>query len=311
MISANESYFVSPSYPALQTERLNPPMCIFTLQRNNLVQKWPICQIRLDFDEFSLAPPRDGSCGQLTDSFVISGVTNFNSTGLPPNGLCGDLTGQHLYIDVDPLDTNEPLLLVVNTANEELYNRKWSIRIQQIACQSPFRAPTGCLQYFTSNTGLVESLNFRGPSRTRPVVTNPSPGQPIVPRSPNYFRNMNYGICIAQAPKMCGIRWIANEFDFGGLREGLSGVGYPNPTIDGSGCSIQRNLQSDRGDFIVIPSGSADGRALTQDRFCGQRLSPTDGSSVNSAIVCEYFAFLNCFYPKIDVREGQFSPLLL
>ncbi|XP_015782632.1 uncharacterized protein LOC107360478 isoform X2 [Tetranychus urticae] len=288
VISANESYFVSPQYPTLQTERLNPPMCIFTLHRNNLIQKYPICQIRLDFDEFSLAPPRNGSCGFQTDSFVISGASNFNSTGLPASGLCGDLTGQHLYIDVDPDDVNEPLLLVVNTANEEMYNRKWSIRIQQIPCQSPFRAPSGCLQYFTATSGTVESLNYRGMPRSRQLNQQGSVNLPINPlilptQSPNYFHNMNYGICIAQSPRMCGIRWTSADFDFGGFRKLQSGVGYQNPAAVGSGCTISRT-RSDGGDYIVIPSGSNDGLTITQDRFCGQRLSSVDGSTVSTPI---------------------------
>lgn len=96
VITANETYFVSPQYPALHSERLDPPYCIFTLQRNALIIKWPVCQIRLDFNEFSLAPPINGTCGNgQTDSFIVSGATNFNQSGLPGDGLCGELTGQH------------------------------------------------------------------------------------------------------------------------------------------------------------------------------------------------------------------------
>ena len=96
VITANETYFVSPLYPQLHSERLDPPICIFTLNRINIVPKLPVCQIRLDFDEFNLAPPINGTCGYgQTGSFMISGTTNFNQTGLPMDGLCGDLTSQH------------------------------------------------------------------------------------------------------------------------------------------------------------------------------------------------------------------------
>ena len=44
-----------------------------------------------------------------------------------------------VYVDVDPDNQNDPLLLIVNTANEQRFNRKWSIRIQQVPCHSPFR----------------------------------------------------------------------------------------------------------------------------------------------------------------------------
>lgn len=147
VVTSNETYFVSPNYPEIQTSRFDPSMCIFTLQRNNLVQKLPICQIRIDFDEFSLAPPINGRCGGQTDSFILSGATNFNSSGLPNTGLCGELTGQHLYVDVDPDDTSEPLLFIINTSNEEVYNRKWSIRIRQIPCHSQYKAVPGLFNH--------------------------------------------------------------------------------------------------------------------------------------------------------------------
>lgn len=44
-----------------------------------------------------------------------------------------------VYLDVDPEKTDDPLLLIVNTANQQEYNRKWSIRIRQIPCRSSYR----------------------------------------------------------------------------------------------------------------------------------------------------------------------------
>lgn len=95
IIAANETYFVSPAFPSMHKERLDPPICIFTLQRSAHSSKWPICQFRLSFDEFSLAPPINGTCGGRTDSFIVSGAVNFNTSGLPPTGVCGDMSGQH------------------------------------------------------------------------------------------------------------------------------------------------------------------------------------------------------------------------
>lgn len=96
VVTSNETYFVSPNYPNLITGRVDPPVCIFTLQRNPLIIKFPVCQIRIDFDEFSLAPHYNGICGNgITDSFLVSGASNFNQSGLPITGLCGEMTGQH------------------------------------------------------------------------------------------------------------------------------------------------------------------------------------------------------------------------
>ena len=253
VINSNETYFVSPSYPNSQPERMDPPICIFTLMRDHVLPiKWPVCQIRIDFDEFNLAPPFNGSCGGATDAFVISGATSFNASGLPDSGLCGDMSGQHMFINVDPDQPKNPLLFVVNAANDRIFSRKWSIRIRQIQCKSPQKAPAGCLQYHTATAGVIESFNFRGLNRNQnvnpllatgssgnqplydlagnnPFISNqngmgsinsfPGINNPILQQqqpgfnqflnypNPKYVNGLNYGICIAQHPDTCGIRW--------------------------------------------------------------------------------------------------------
>lgn len=139
----------------MHKERLDPPICIFTLQRTLLATKWPVCQFKLNFDEMSLAPPINGTCGGKTDSFIVSGAVNFNTSGLPASGLCGDMSGQHMYLDVDPDSPADPLLLIISTANEQRYNRRWSIRVQQIVCHSPFR---GKMSYDTFAEQLDNSI---------------------------------------------------------------------------------------------------------------------------------------------------------
>lgn len=297
VVSANESYFVSPSYPNAQVDRLDPPICIFTL---NLLSspKFPICQVRLDFEEFTLAPPYNGTCGTYTDSFVVSGASTFNSSGLPDTGICGDLSGQHMYFNVD--GTNQPLLLVVNAANDRMFKRKWSIRLRQIPCRSPSRAPPGCLQYLTSSNGVVESLNYGGFSSintaVNPAITGGNgigppnglgpgglPGvlqpdgtgntwmapnnifQPLP--SPKYMNGLNYAVCISQQPNECGIRWEASDFDFGGGKDSMSGVGISSSISGNIGCLIQYTGSTDQGDYLMIPGASRDGRSELQFAF--------------------------------------------
>lgn len=295
VINANESYFVSPNFPNSQVDRMDPPICIFTLQRDNLFQKWPICQIRIDFDDFTLAPPYNGSCGGLTDSFVISGASNFNMSGLPETGVCGDMGGQHMYFNVDPDDTSRPLLLVMNAANERIFNRRWSIRIRQIPCRSPSKAPPGCLQYYTENEGSIESFNYKGFDRIgglQPVSATgglspfdqfsggPTGGlngpggfpafnqQPMGPLNqqpliqvaqPKYMNGLRYGVCIAQQPLVCAIKWEAEVFDLGGTRPDVSGVGVAAAGVN-SGCTAHSGGgNGDQGDYILIPGASRDG----------------------------------------------------
>ncbi len=148
-------------------------------------------------------------------------------------------------------------------------------------------APTGCLQHYTTPTGTVESINFRGIGRATPIYTpgqqfppNIIPGQQVyqVFPSPNYYNNLHYGICVAKQPKMCAIRWQAVQFDFGGRTIGMSS--------SETNC-VEYALGDDIGDYITIPSGSLDGKTLLLNRFCGQRLNPdVANSGSNADIVC-------------------------
>jgi hypothetical protein len=306
-VTANETYFVSPHYPEMQSARLDPPLCIFTLQRTQVLQKLPICQIRIDFDEFSLAPPVNGRCGDTTDSFLLSGAANLNASGLPSTGLCGELTGQHVHVDVDPNDTSEPLLFIVNTGNDEVFNRKWSIRIRQVPCHSPSRAPSGCLQHYTALEGVVESFNYRGLSRTpHGFGAQYSPdygssgayspynglaggyqlGAYAAGSSPNYLNSMSYGVCVALQPGHCAVRYEPVDFDFGGSLAGQSCVGIES--VNGAcACSISNSLQ-DTGDYLLIPGASSNGQAALQHLFCGQRLNSRSNQVSNQPLVCKY-----------------------
>lgn len=199
-----------------------------------------------------------------------------------------------MYLDVDPQSPDDPLLLIVNTANEQRYNRRWSIRVQQIACHSPFRAPNGCLQYYTTESGLIESFNYRGNGRATAF-----PGSSILPirsvpqyptlqyiSSPNYFNDLYYGVCIQKLPKMCAIKWQAIQFDFGGTLAGLSDVSASNSQT--FGCIRNDGLAmygSDLGDYIAIQGASRDGRFRLQNQFCGQRLNSLPQQDTNDEII--------------------------
>jgi len=148
-------------------------------------------------------------------------------------------------------------------------------------------APSGCLQYYTTSTANVESLNFRGIGKATPVLTPGQlfppgliPGQQVYQAfpSPNYYNNLHYGICVAKQPKMCAIKWSAIEFDFGGRTVGMSSTE--------TNC-VEYALGDDIGDFITIPSSSLDGKTLLLNRYCGQRLNPdTANTGANADVLC-------------------------
>lgn len=79
--AANETEFVNPSYPSGE---VGTGTCEVTITKTP-----DICQLRLDFLEFSLAPPDDqGLCN--VDSFMVRTTVGEN---LPQ--LCGENNGQH------------------------------------------------------------------------------------------------------------------------------------------------------------------------------------------------------------------------
>ncbi|KAK4301459.1 hypothetical protein Pmani_026415 [Petrolisthes manimaculis] len=85
--SAMEFTFTSPSYPeSVSNDSLQ---CTMTVDHGC---DSPICQLRLDFDEFELQPPFWGECSY--DRFYVE-------SGLPLPSLCGTNNDTHMYINVE------------------------------------------------------------------------------------------------------------------------------------------------------------------------------------------------------------------
>ncbi|KAF2344298.1 hypothetical protein FHG87_024946 [Trinorchestia longiramus] len=70
------------------------------------------------------------------------------------------LTKNNLYVDVTS-GTNVVLDVISQSVDE-----KWSIKVTQIPCNSADRAPTGCLQYFTTTSGTISSFNYDSSTTT-------------------------------------------------------------------------------------------------------------------------------------------------
>ena len=207
-----------------------------------------------------------------------------------------------VYLDVDPEKTDDPLLLIVNTANQQEYNRKWSIRIRQIPCKSRYRAPPGCLQYYPNANGNVESFNYR--TTNLPVTTtstaapNTFPGVSVTGTiiAANYMNNLNYGVCIARLPRMCAIRWQAIEFDFGGIETSVPGSSTP-----GDQCVSKQSLPND-GDFLLIPFGTDRIKTTFVERYCGQKLSPSPlGSAINEDVYGKLLTHIKIGYSFMKI----------
>ena len=169
-----------------------------------------ICQLRLDFNQFVISGPSTDSttiglavAGSatdiaagvpvtaesqcLTDTFTVS-----NPGSRTPSVICGDNTGQHLYVDVCGETCNQLTFQLGNMGmGTALATRNWNIKITQYSCDYENLAPDGCDQYFFgANTGTVESFNFAG-------------GQ--------HLANQDQNICIRRERGNCRICWTTAE----------------------------------------------------------------------------------------------------
>lgn len=133
------------AYPALFN---GSSSCTLTIHK--MKSPYRICQLRLDFIDFELNRPFRGDCN--TDRFVVTGQ---NSNSMIPM-LCGLNSNHHMYIDVD--SSQGPFTIRITTSGNGL--RKWNIKIIQIECGNPSRAPYNCLQYHTQQQGSIFSFNY-------------------------------------------------------------------------------------------------------------------------------------------------------
>ncbi|KAF2345165.1 CUB domain, partial [Trinorchestia longiramus] len=138
------SHFVNPPFSSVDVGTGECKLTVNPMNSN-------ICQYRLDFDEFNILGP-DASSNCVDDFFGVTG-------GSHTPKVCGDLTGQHMYVNVKP--GGGPIVITMDTSSVRTFARKWNIKITQINCNAPDRAPAGCLQFFNETSGSVKSFNFR------------------------------------------------------------------------------------------------------------------------------------------------------
>nr|CAH7743147.1 unnamed protein product [Callosobruchus chinensis] len=233
----------SPSVPVLQP--VQPSLGISRLLRSDVIVQ---PEIRLDFLTLRLAQPNsNGTC--ITDALVVTGGASIVPI------ICGENSGQHIYVDYN---NDSPITISISTSTTTSTAVAWNIKITQIGCNCPTRAPTGCLQYFATTAGTVRSFNY---------------GNSINQNGTRQLANLNYGVCIAMIPGYCGIRWSQspgtysfsisnNTFD----NVGDGSVATPNAEIFGTNCTT---------DFVVVPAPSfVNGTSPNTDRFCGNGFAP-------------------------------------
>ncbi|XP_068622329.1 uncharacterized protein [Battus philenor] len=267
---------------------INPPLnressgleCSYNVEINNN----NVCQIRIDFETFNLAPPttvepvenvtqRPGyTC--RNDIFQVTNL-QANSDSLP--SLCGDNSGQHLYVRVNASTNSRSIRINFKIADRStqphLPQATWKIKVTQLECFNTlgkFRdgileaitsslpstplsssadrdeyliAPPGCLQYYPDRSGIIESFNY-----------NRGDGP--------YIANLGYATCFKRTPDVCGVKLTAANFQLAYRDEQNMHVDTDcqvNPVTQGS-------MQSE--DYLFIPEAETL-EGLRGSKFCG------------------------------------------
>lgn len=212
-----------------------------------------MCQLKIEFLDLALAPPNgDGKCN--TDVMTISG----GSTNVP--NICGENTGQHVYVDFDGTSS---ISITITATPSYTFGRHWHIKVSQINCESAWKAPSGCLQYYLSSTGVVRGFNY-GPSG------NSLPNSVGVEGS-RQLANLAYGICIRMGANQCSITWSHLASDIYSFT--LTGdVGAVDSSLLGTAALQQQTCTTD---YIIIPNAKQGTVSLASDRFCGLGFSAT------------------------------------
>ncbi|XP_069171015.1 uncharacterized protein [Procambarus clarkii] len=240
----NNTYFVNPGYSGTDS---GTGACSLTINRVNS----NICQMRFDFLDFELAQPDvHGNCYE--DFFTVTATTSVPR-------LCGSNDGQHMYINVDP--AGGAVKMTVDRSGTNVA-RSWNIKVVQIPCDSRYKAPSGCLQYYTATSGTVYSFNFAGSVNSASME-----GSQIA--------DLDYGVCVEMADGYCGIIWERNttsgntSFTVSGNTDGIDAslIGTPAGASFGDACTT---------DYVIIPGGVAYGLVddlvdpgVPNDRYCG------------------------------------------
>ncbi|XP_041983599.1 uncharacterized protein LOC121736462 [Aricia agestis] len=267
---------------------INPPLerensgleCSYNVEINNN----NVCQMRIDFENFNLAPPttvdpvenvtqRPGyTC--RNDIFQVTNLQAYSDT-LP--SLCGDNSGQHMYVRVNASTNSRSIRINFKIADRNsqpnLPQATWKIKVTQLECfntlgkyrdgildaltsalpSTPLSstadrdeyliAPPGCLQYYPDRSGYFESFNYNrgvGP----------------------YIANLVYATCFRRTSDVCGMKFTASTFEMAYRDESnlyLDTDCEMNPVTQGSAQS---------GDHLSIPEAvSAEG--LRGTKFCG------------------------------------------
>jgi len=246
-ITNNVTYIQSEGFPAavLNTAPVTAATRAFMVQGGA-----NICQVRFDFDTAVFRQPDAGAC---TGRDLITVTQTTTTIGNGFTNLCGTISGQHIYVENDGANPAATLNIVTDNV---AFARSWKILVRTIECDSPSKAPGGCLQYFTGTSGNIVSFN---------AGTNGA-----------MLDDLLYSVCIRREANMCSYTVrearsatgaTPDAFQVGALLVGNVGL----PTCNANAAA--------GGAWIVIPNAD-----IASPVYCGSVLTNTDMNTVASPV---------------------------
>merc|ERR1719323_5644 len=179
-VNYNDTYLQNPNYPSNYGETNTLSYTINKCSDD-------ICYLRLDFETFTTVGPSDTTEAKGTGEYACTDtMTVTTSSGQSIPTLCGDLTGQHIYVDVGTGSSDTATLALAFSGTNT--NRKWDIKVAQIPCGARYAPPDSCLQWQTGITGQITTFNF-------PTTSGP------------HLPSQDYSHCIRQAQGFCCIEY--------------------------------------------------------------------------------------------------------
>lgn len=163
-------------------------------------------------------------------------------------------------MDVD--GAQGPFTLRITTSGSGL--RRWNIKVTQIECVNPSRAPPHCLQHMTGPSGTFWSFNYDWPT-IRPLSSQSSVETESQEMSPGaddtggYMNGLDYTICFRKEVGFCTQTYHVNTSHSPFELPNIDDQGRPTFDPSSAGAGAQRCLY----DFVLLNSL----------RFCGSRLN--------------------------------------
>jgi len=209
-----------------------------------------ICSLRLDFEIFStiksLTDSLETNGGTCTDTFIAS----VDATGDSTPTICGENSGQHVYLDFGNGESNQAVLEFTFDTTTSTSQRKFEISVSQIECTSIYKAPLGCLQYHYSTRGRLTTFNFDG--------------------SNGHLASQRYNICLKHNKGFCCVKYQVCDDE--------SSYTLHNANDDGDVATLMSLTESYCANDFIIIEGSSSTCSLTNtvNRYCGEKFSDVD-----------------------------------